>query len=195
LVARFSTASARDAAITSPIEGQLAFVTGTKELYFYSSVGAWLGVMPRIIRKTALQSVINSAVTVNDTHLFASVEANSIYSWTLELIVSQSNNAGDSGFQSDWSLPSGGTLVFGIIGPGVSSTVLNATTMQTTGFTTTSTVNVDTVQNLTQRTMLTGVLTTTNSGTFQYKWAQAAAVASVTTTVQANSRLLIHKIG
>src|SRR4051812_20711673 len=46
-IPRFATTVARDAAITSPVEGQQAYVTGTHTLYQY--LGGWINITGTLI--------------------------------------------------------------------------------------------------------------------------------------------------
>lgn len=104
LVPRFSTAAARDAAITAPVAGQLAAVTGTDELYVYRN-SVWQGIAYRGIAKTTETQVVNnSTVFVNDDTLVLAVEANSTYVYKLILAYS-SNTTAD--FKWTFSGPAG----------------------------------------------------------------------------------------
>lgn len=120
----FSTTTARGTAIPSPTEGQMAYVTGTDELYIYSGT-AWISAKPRIAAITSLETVTDSTTLTNSTAIRFSVEANSTY--VINGTVAYSNvdatNAND--FKYAWSIPAsaGGRVVYHL-GP---STLTSAT--------------------------------------------------------------------
>lgn len=75
----FSTATARNSAISSPTFGQMAAVSGTGELYMYDGTN-WVSAKPRYRYCTADQGVTDNAVTlISSTYLTIPVEASSVY--------------------------------------------------------------------------------------------------------------------
>lgn len=123
VIPRFATAAARDAAITAPVAGQMAAVTGTDEIYFYRS-SLWNGFGARVIIKNTDETLNNSATLQNDDVLAMSIEANSAYYMHLVLGYSASVVAdfkwgftGPAGYGGNSNIvyldPGGGTQLIG----------------------------------------------------------------------------------
>jgi len=68
---RFASAAARDAAITSPVEGMTVFLATTGMEYTYD--GTYWAARLRRIKKTAAQPVTSSIAVVDDLHLKATL--------------------------------------------------------------------------------------------------------------------------
>lgn len=158
--------------------------------------------LPTIVRKSADQTVTNSAVSISDTHLRFTAVAGATYLVEAVLLCQVSGGSTASDFQVGWSVPSGSTSFTGrgpelaivagtttsgvaqgewaaLIGSGTSTLKygLNSTAGATTG------IEV-------MGTFVCGV----TGGTVAVLWSQAAAVAGVTTTVKAGSFLRATRI-
>lgn len=73
------------------------------------------------IRKSADQTITNSATVTADTHLTFYAEAQRSYIFQAQLFVQQ-NNTGDPDFNASWLLPSGATFSMGGAGAAVAIT-------------------------------------------------------------------------
>ena len=86
LVPRFANAAARNAAITSPVDGQLAYCEDTNELYIYNN-SLWQGAATRGKYKTSATSRASTTTATADPDLVLPVEANCIYAVRGQLLV------------------------------------------------------------------------------------------------------------
>jgi len=109
----FSTTAARNAAITSPSEGQEAYVTGTKEKYVYNGT-VWIGVIPRIIRKTIDTNQTTTTTLASDPDLTVAVEANSVYRVYSQIQLRQS--VVSASWKCKWIAPASATFTGGLWG-------------------------------------------------------------------------------
>lgn len=145
------------------------------------------------VLKTADQQVTNSTTLVNDSHFFVTLPSNS--AWMFDVYIEQDGQfGGGGGWKSDWSIPAGATLWWGINGPGVNGTapveyVSNAKPAGT--FQTTSTYGQG--ANNHSSVASKGYCTVAASGVFQLRWAQWVADA-IPTTVYARSWMRFHRL-
>lgn len=114
VTARFSTLSARNTAITAPIEGQLCYVTETRELYIYDSVGSvWISAKPRVVRKLVSEDRTNDTYAVDNRFVF-SAEAFSAY--TFRMVAIMTVNSATPDMKIKWLGPLSGLQVYGGVG-------------------------------------------------------------------------------
>lgn len=188
VVPRFSTVSARNLAIPSPVFGMVCHCADTTELYMHDGT-AWVSLKARIIRKTANQGTASDAGLSNDTHLFAPVEANSMYVWTL--VVNFSSVAA-ADFKYTFTGPTGSTCAntTHVLVDAAGNDHINAeasfndTTVAATG------IGPGDIECM----LLEGCITTAaTAGNFRYLWAQNTSNVA-TTSVWLNSYLEIWKV-
>lgn len=105
---RFTTTANRDSAITTPIYGQMCYVSGTDELYVYKKqYGSWVSAASRVRRVASDFSTSSTSVFLDVTDLTYSVESDSTYYGRLHLIV-RGDVGGDVKFRMRG--PSGATI-------------------------------------------------------------------------------------
>lgn len=92
VVPRFTTVAALNAAITAPIQGQLAYVTETDELY-RRGTASWLSASPRTKYKATRQVINNMGTYVSDTDLLFAIEPNSKYACKFKIDLQSNSNA------------------------------------------------------------------------------------------------------
>ena len=134
------------------------------------------------VRKTADETVNNSATLQNDDHLFFAVAANEI--WAIQLIFAYYISESGSGIKFGWAVPTGATMMWAsqIIGE---TTTLN-TEANTTGLSPSSSI--------TCLVRVFGVVVAAaTAGNVNLQWAQSTAGVR-DTTVKANSYLIGHKL-
>jgi hypothetical protein len=174
----FASAAARDSAITSPTEGMICYLQDSNLICTYDGA-AWL-IWPwaQYKRKSADQTVNNTATLANDSDLAWPVLANAVYELRM-LILYNSGTVPDIKFA--WTIPVGlamtwvvtgfdtaGSFLFGNIDAEGSTRALGGTGANLAA-------EVSGIVNV-------GV----NSGTLQLQWAQNTANAS-NTVVKAGS--------
>lgn len=194
LVPRYATTANRDAAITAPVFGSMAAVSGTGELYMYTGT-AWVSARARWKFKTVAEVVTGSATIQNDDDLVASVEASSSYQYRAILFATHSTT-GD--IKIAWTIPAGSTharLCYGTTSDGSGSASAAYTAVSVTnrsrGSATENSYDLTTSHNVMIEEY--GVLTTAGTaGNLQLQWAQNSAAG--TTTVAAGSSLQIWKV-
>lgn len=138
-------------------------------------------VRPVLARKTSNQTVNNSATLVDDTALVISLAASATYRIALDLIWSSGTTPD---FKFDWVIPSGGTGAW-TVGAVVGAAEYHGSLTWATFAGMDGTGGV-------LFTRCEGVLTTTNAGTLQLRWAQGTATAS-DTIVYAHSLLTAYR--
>lgn len=195
VVPRYATTTARNAAITSPTEGQMCYCIDTKELYIYNG-SAWVGTMRRRVFGTADQTVTNSTTLVNSTWCALSVEANSRYIAEGEICVAQAGTTtGDlkiawtapTGWGGEWN-PFGPYLFVGIAGAGSAGDVsrANEINVEDNGWTTAVPIGAATGTALFVH--VRGTFTTAGTaGTLQMQFAQNVAAAATSCTIRGNN--------
>lgn len=164
-------ADGADATLVRPIDWNAAHSLDTGEI------------IPIIVRKTADETVNNSAVLQNDDHLLFAVAANEV--WFIHILLLITTTA-VADFKYTFTLPTEGSM--GIISGfdhDSSSGRLEATSTYVVGFAS-DRVNANAYFAL-------YYVGGANAGNIQLKWAQNAAEAT-NTILLANSCLIAHKI-
>lgn len=141
-----------------------------------------------VVRKSATETVNNSAVIQNDDELFALLAANAVYVMELTVITESAANAD---IQFGWGYPVNATVAWGggiVAADGITSAVKD-------NLTRTDTVACEGQGAADLRTFkFFGTINVGNTaGTLQLKWAQGTAQAS-DTKVHADSSLILRKI-
>src|SRR4051812_7527348 len=113
-IPRFATIVARDAAITAPVEGQLAFVTASHAVYEYNG-SAWQIVMPGALLVT---SATRPASPWNGCEI-VETDTSNVYlwdgsAWRFEMCLDKSPYAMSAG-TTTFNVTSGGTGVTNVI--------------------------------------------------------------------------------
>lgn len=203
LVAIFATTAARDAAIPSPTNGMVCYVTSTsagannRALNVYDG-STWVPYYKSMsVRKPSAQTVTSSVSLINDLDLVLAVEANTVYFVTGMFILS-GNDTED--FQFQFTYPTSATLAGGIISlldtttPGVGTAGdgnFRALAAQVTPSTALAMGMADT--NLVMGTYHGSLYVQSTAGNLQLKWAQGTS-GGTGTTVNAGSVLRIERI-
>lgn len=194
-VPRFANASARDAAITSPIEGQVAYLD-TEAILTYRTASAWVAAPTgRTVIKEVSESITPAITTLNaDDALYMYAEPNSVYQY--ELLVTLSGDTASNAMIHQWTAPTGCVVRRGIshMSPGftnrqatqLTQRILNATDAPTTGYHTAAGVGFL----LWERGL---IISSTTPGIVNWNWRKASAYAT-TLTVYAGSYLTFRKI-
>jgi hypothetical protein len=142
-------------------------------------------VRPLYARKTANETVNNSATLQNDDELFLAVEASAVYELNLR---GQYNSNATADFKYGFTFPSGTTMQYTQTVIGVGLTTLNIYEQDQT-----STPNLE-GQAAVKGMLVTGlVIVSSTAGTLQFQWAQATANAS-NTVVSAGSVMRLNRI-
>ena len=128
-----------------------------------------------IVRKTANETVNNSATPQNDDHLLFSVAANQVYAVSGYLFVSAANSS--PGFRCDWTGPTGATATWAV------TNIRAGTAPVQTDLGTDGTISLATGANRFVRVHGLFVISST-AGTIQFRWAQNSAHASNTTVLE-----------
>lgn len=201
LVARFASAAARDAAITSPIAGQMCFIqksSGAYDLQIYRA-GAWADMIwPTLVLKTTDEPRTNTTTLSPSDELLFFAQANSTY--IIECRLMFRNSATDAA-----------DAKFGVYGP-AGATAPGAVSLITPTLETSSINTQGTWQasiNLLGGSWSVGVfnssstssyvdtrikvLTSTTAGNVGINWAQNAASAN-STVLRSGSWLRYYKI-
>ncbi len=190
LVPVYSTTGNRDSAITAPTQGQVAFVTGTGELYRYNG-SLWVGAIWRDVYKNAIESVTSSTAMQDDQDLFLSVEANSTYVARLTMQYDGAT-AGDMKFQ--FNLPAGSTA-YGAGGTALylsTADVLNLSCFAATDVGSCGAGGVGSFRSLIVQNMM--FQTSSTAGTCKIQWAQVVSNATAT-RVDKGGVLSLLKVG
>jgi hypothetical protein len=165
----------RSATATMQVNGNLS-VTGA---------GQWQTVV-----KSANQSVTSSTVLVNDTHLLLPLAANATY--LLDGFIAYDGAFGAGEFKTDWTLPAGAALFWGLNGPTVGGGALYDSNSRNSG----TVAAAGTYGTGGTRTSISprGYITTGGTaGTLRLQWAQNASNATAT-TVYAGSWVRLLRI-
>ena len=165
---------------------RLYWATDTLELYLDDGTN-WVLIGPKLVRKTANQSVTASTTLVNDTHLKFAIRANEEWAFEVFLIVG-GPTAGD--IKIAFTVPAAATLAWG--GIGLDLAAASNTDVQV--------LNIQTTSGGAWGLGLQGVVTSVsiklwgtvangaNAGDLQMQWAQNTSDGSAT-TVGVNSWL------
>lgn len=151
-----------------------------------STAAGTAGLVSEQIVKPVDEIVNNSIVLQDDDHIFFTVDANSTYSFRLDLWVFAPSAGSGGDFDSNWSLPSGATgrTVSQSIQAQFPQNTVNMTTERIRGGTTGSTA---------QYAQIFGVVTVGSTpGIAQFRWAQGTA-DTVDTKVLAGTTLTVWK--
>lgn len=194
IVPRCANTSDRNTRFSSPIEGQLAYLTQESVLTRYNGTAWVTAETNRIAYKSVNETITAASTAVNsDDALFFYAEANSTYKYDLVMFYS-GNPSGDQIF-GGWSGPTGATLVKLMMVPGTGQTNINAATirMSNIGFGQSSQGGHNGAGYVTLW-MEKGVVTTSSTpGLFQFNWSKPTAY-SATLTVYASSFVTYTKI-
>lgn len=184
VVTPFATAAARTAAVAAPVEGMVSWLSDYDDGWAYDGAAYKPVFGPPTAYKTADETINNSAALQNDDHLFVPVAASAYYEGEVYLGFTANVAAG---FQVDFTAPAGATLrcsAFLVVVAGV-------TTWNTTNAL--GAVTGITASGAQLPYMGKFMLTTTNAGTLQFRWAQNAAHAS-NCTVHQGSWLRLRRV-
>lgn len=195
---QFASASARDAAITSPAEGMWADLADVDALVRYSGSAWGLGFVGQsgfnFLRRSSDASGVLSNTTLADDSVFAfTVPANATF-----LVLSQVRyTAGTTGdLKVGWSGPASATFDWGL--HGAASTVASNTDSIYHSPNTTGIGGTDAAGGQNSTEMMCrpqGVLITAGtSGTFRFRWAQQTSDGGFATTVKAGSWMLVARM-
>lgn len=191
-VPRFNLLSERNAAIPSPSDGMVCYVTQTEEMYLRKN-SAWCSMVPRTKTKSSDQNAGNTNYR-NDNELFLSVEANSRYLG--EMILAYTSALSDGDLKFSFSGPSGYTV------QGVNVDALDVAAVNNglsvfldSALDLTGTFNVGGVgpTNLVGVRVKLMITTSSTAGTFTVRWAQSSSSATLT-IVNEGSSLELSKI-
>jgi hypothetical protein len=195
-VTPFATSSARSAAITSPVEGMMSYLSDSDRIDTYDGA-AWVtvgwGAGQQFARKTADETRASNTLT-NDTHLSVPVAASATYLLESQLFYISADQAEE--FKVDYTFPTGATLSWAGWGLGGSATVtadhleLVSLLQQTSAG---GSLYWGTVNGFVS-TLIRGVLiVSTTAGTLQCRTAQANNSATLV-TIKQDSWLRIQRV-
>jgi hypothetical protein len=196
-VPRFVNASARDAAITSPVAGQFAYLT-TESLMTYYQSAAWrpLANVVAVVKPVAESTSLVFPTYQDDDSIKFYAEANSVYEY--ELFLGISNSVGSTGaIIWRWTVPAGTTGTRGSIGP---TRLSNNSVLHNVNFTSqglaidismgggAATSNVTFAQE-------NGIVRTSSTpGIVQLQWCKNTVTAGTTTLSSPSTSLHVRKI-
>lgn len=191
VITPFANAAARDAAITSPVRGMVAYLTDTDLLWRYNGT-KWMLAMPRSAYKTSNESVSNSSTLQDDDALQIAVDANGVY--IVESFVIYTCGTTEK-IKVGWSAPASTTFAWA---------ARNLDSLVTTdqGAFNAHVYTVSDTQVWAQSSAIgihaspLGLLTTAgNAGTFKFQWAQNSAGSGTATIVYAGSWMRLTQVG
>lgn len=185
VITPFASESARDSAITSPIEGMSTYIGSDTTMWLHDSLWKpYAG--PPTVYKTGPEAINNSSTLQEDNDLLVAVAANARYRGEIWISFT---SAALAGFKLDFTAPAGATMEASGFLVVVSGTTTFAAT-STLGAVGGIVSNGSAAPYLGKFTLVTGA----NAGVLQLRWAQNAAHAS-NTTVNAGSYLKLDRIG
>ena len=123
VVTPFASVSARDSAITSPVNGMYATTTDTGFLWRYNGT-KWLR-QPTTVSKQADTSWTSTTTLSNDPDLVFAVDANGIYHYVFDLLIETVSTS--VGLKTAITYPAGARVDYGIEGS-VGSAYFSTTT-------------------------------------------------------------------
>ena len=138
-----------------------------------------------IVRKTADESVNNSAVFQNDDELLLPMAANEVWYVKMFPIV---NTLSTADIKYKWTVPAGGEIYqlgYGVDGAGADQIFYGLNAMQSNGIGADATYPNITLEGI--------VVNGANAGNLQLQWAQLAAQVG-NCTVKVNSCIIAHRI-
>lgn len=144
---------------------------------------------PIRLRKTADETVNNSAALQNDNHLFFTIGVSEVWAVECFLIWSDANNS-SAALKIGWTFPAGCTGTWTFVQKQVGTSALEALDPVALS----STLQSAYGQAANQAAWVAAtVVNSTTAGTLQLQWAQASATVA-DTIVRTNSTLVAHKI-
>lgn len=168
LVPRFATTTARDAAITAPIYGQMCAVTGSGVLWYNGSAWSTVTGQTTLVFKPSDETVNNTTVLQADDHLTVALAANTSY--RIECLLRAKSASGSPGLDFNFSFPSGAVFYHPLADEDASSP--SATTTGVAGTTVAA--------NITFHAITTG----STAGNLTVNWAQTTATATNTSVLK-----------
>lgn len=186
-VTPFATAAARTSAVTAPVAGMFSYRTDGPLFEGYDGA-SWVAAARYSVyaRKTANETVNNSAVLQNDDELSWAVVASGVYRLELHLIY-------DTGTTPDlkigWTFPAGLTMVWG----GIYADTAGAVALVSGNIQTTAQSIGGAGAAAIRGAHFWGIVTVSTAGTLQLQWAQDTANAT-DTIVRAGSDGLLTRI-
>jgi hypothetical protein len=187
----FADAAARDAAVTSPQEGNVCYLKSTDLIMTYSGA-AWVavggGTTILKTRKASDQTVTSSTVLANDSDLFFAVASNEVF--TFQVFLATYSAASTGGLKASFTGPAGSTVVYG--GP---NAIYLAGGSVTAGIWATGGVATDYLVDSNNRSLLfTGTISNgATAGNLRFQWAQNTSTATGV-TVKAGSSIVGIKV-
>lgn len=146
-----------------------------------------------VTRKSADQTVNNSATLVNDTHLLQALGTSEV--WQFEILVAYTSDT-NMDLKMALTIPASATLLAAVNGPQTGGSTVVANTMTTPVLTTSGETAAVGGMGLSTKTWarISGIVVTgASAGNLQLQWAQNAAVVG-NTIVHANSYLIARKV-
>jgi hypothetical protein len=186
----FADIAARDTAFPTPTFGDEACVQSTGEWYWHNGI-AWVSKQPRLIYKTAGESLTANNTMQDDDHLFFSVETVSRYRYRGMLWIATGSTTPDIKFTL--SGPTSSLLSWTISGADNATSAVDFGAFDAvSGTVTTNIKERPTSSGGPFGYTLEGVITTAGTaGNLRLRWAEITA--SNTTTISANSFLEVWK--
>jgi hypothetical protein len=187
----FADATARDAAVTSPQEGNMCYLKSTDAVQYYSG-SAWtaIGGGATILktRKASDQTVVSSTTLANDSDLFFAIAANEVF--TFQVYLSTYSAASTGGLKASFTGPAGSTVQYG--GP---NAIYLANGSVTAGIWSTGGLATDYLVDANNRSLLfSGTISNgATAGNLRFQWAQNTSTATGV-TVKAGSSIVGIKV-
>ena len=187
----FANATARDAAVTSPQEGNMCYLKDTNAVQSYSGT-AWEvvggGTTIYRVRKAGDQSVTSNTTVANDADLSFAVAANETFIFQCYVLSYSASSAG--GFKATFAGPSGSTIT-----GGPSNVILNASAASTAGSWGAGGATFDYFADSNNRPLYFSgtILNGATAGTCRLQWAQNTSTATAV-TVKAGSYIFGMKV-
>jgi hypothetical protein len=197
LIPRFTNASARDAAITSPVAGQFAYLTQESLMTYYQGA-AWrpLANAKQLVKGATESTTLVAPTYQDDDTVKFYVEANSVYEYELWTGVTNSGGIANA-FTSKWSVPVGTTGVRNFIGEARNATSRDshALTIRSWALTAEVATSGDGGLGGTVFGQENGIVRTSSTpGIMQYQWTKNSAAAGTTSLSGLGTILQVRKI-
>jgi len=144
-----------------------------------------------IVRKTADQTVNNSTVLVNDTHLLLPIAANEEWVFHLTLYIKNADGSGTPDFKFQFTVPALASIEYVYVGLNAAAAMAHQYSPNWAGVAAVLTVDV---ANAIRVITIDGLVQAgANAGNVQLQWAQNVANAS-DTNLKAGSCLIAHQL-
>jgi hypothetical protein len=140
--------------------------------------------------KSSSELVTSSTTLQNDNHLAIDLAASTSYSITMILNLSRVTDATNCGFKWDFSIPSGATGAYTWYHLNTGTT--SATYGATTSFTADQTISTLPAGSTRKLLVIQGTITTSSSGTFQFRWAQNTSSVGSAVVRSGSSLMMIR---